>query len=59
MGSQQEILSILSSGQKLKYRVYFPLTNPLPKFTSIKVNDKQICSGPPGIRHSSFDTSNT
>lgn len=36
----------IRSGQNLRYKVTFPLQNPLPKLTQILYNGQLICSGP-------------
>ncbi|XP_077298947.1 serine protease gd-like [Arctopsyche grandis] len=48
-GNQQELAQKLSKGESLNYRVYFPLSRPLPSITSISVNKKVLCSGPGAI----------
>lgn len=39
------------NGLPILYRVNFPVQNPLPKPTSIFLNNQLLCSGPEGLRH--------
>ncbi|XP_064292732.1 LOW QUALITY PROTEIN: serine protease gd-like [Plodia interpunctella] len=46
-GSQ--ILLQFNRGAPLTYKVHFPVTSPLPKLTSLVVNDNLLCYGPADV----------
>ncbi|XP_077298840.1 serine protease gd-like [Arctopsyche grandis] len=47
VGNDQEVAQIVESGGVITYKVNFPLSNPIPKLTSVEINGRQYCSGPP------------
>lgn len=46
--NEEQALQRYNQGSQLIYRVDFPVTSPLPKLTSLVVNNADICYGPPG-----------
>ncbi|XP_072934282.1 serine protease gd-like [Epargyreus clarus] len=48
-GSELALIQQFNRGQPIDYRLYFPVTSPVPQITSIEVNDDLICSGPGDI----------
>ncbi|XP_028175360.1 spermosin-like [Ostrinia furnacalis] len=44
---EEHSLQRFNQGAPLTYRVHFPVTSPLPKLTSLVVNNQELCSGPP------------
>lgn len=48
-GTKEEALQEVRFNQLVRYRVRFPLQNPLPKLTQIVVNEQVLCIGPPGL----------
>lgn len=47
-GSREAAIKEIRSNQPVRYRVRFPLQNPLPKLTQLSVNGRILCTGPPG-----------
>ncbi|KAL0818402.1 hypothetical protein ABMA28_008874 [Loxostege sticticalis] len=45
--NEEQALQRYNQGSQLIYRVDFPVTSPLPKLTSLVVNNADICFGPP------------
>ncbi|KAJ6635913.1 Serine protease gd [Pseudolycoriella hygida] len=45
-GSRQDAISQIQSNQPVRYRIRFPLQNPLPKLTQLSLNGQVLCSGP-------------
>ncbi|XP_077298829.1 serine protease gd-like isoform X2 [Arctopsyche grandis] len=48
-GSDQEISQIIQRGGTVTYKLHFPLRSPVPKVTSIEINNRLYCSGPPEV----------
>ncbi|XP_032527396.1 serine protease gd-like isoform X1 [Danaus plexippus] len=46
IGTELYLLRDFNRGKTLEYRVSFPVVSPLPRLTSISVNDKLVCYGP-------------
>lgn len=49
LGTKEEAIQEILSHQLVRYRVRFPLQNPLPKLTQIAVNGQVLCTGPQGL----------
>lgn len=48
-GTREDAIQEIRTNQNVRYRVRFPLQNPLPKLTQISINGQVLCSGPPGM----------
>jgi hypothetical protein len=48
MKSSQDVVRKIQNGETIIFRVKFPLQQPLPKPTTIKINNQVICSGEKG-----------
>lgn len=49
MGDKVSSARDVANGQPLLYRIRFPVQSPLPKPTSIYLNDRLLCSNPKGL----------
>lgn len=47
-GSRQDAIQEIRSNQKVRYRVRFPVQDPLPRLTQLSLNGQVYCRGPPG-----------
>jgi hypothetical protein len=48
LGDDREVvLKKINKGEAIKYRVHFPMTEPLPSIVNINFDGKNICSGSP------------
>lgn len=47
-GSEENAIQDIRNGRPVRYRIRFPLQNPLPKLTQLSLNGQVHCSGPPG-----------
>lgn len=45
IGDNRQLLDQISKGRGVSYRVNFPLQNPLPRLTKIKLNGNVLCTG--------------
>lgn len=48
-GSQDDAIQEILSNQPVRYKVRFPLQNPLPKLVQISLNGQVLCAGPLGM----------
>lgn len=48
-GTRDDAIQEIRSNQFVRYRVRFPLQNPLPKLTQLSVNGQVMCTGAPGM----------
>ncbi|XP_041971958.1 serine protease gd-like isoform X2 [Aricia agestis] len=46
LGVEMQLLESYNRGSPISYRVNFPVISPLPKITSLTVNNKVLCYGP-------------
>lgn len=46
LGTQKAALESIFTGSNIKYRVNFPVQQPIPKLTQILYNGRRICTGP-------------
>lgn len=46
--NQEEVVNQIMRGEIITYNVIFPVPSPIPKVTSLLINNQEYCRGPPG-----------